>query len=605
MLKSVAASADTCEVINTLKFRSAVIGVSAAAAAVGIVALGSGSPASAAVISVDTVADSSNVGSCSLRDAVEAADTDTAVNGCIAGAGADVINLISGTYVLSSSSGPLVVDAGVSFTGAGTSTTIIDGAGSGRIITATAPISLSNLTLRNGAPVAADGGAISSTDTVTVANTVFSGNTAAGGAGGAIFTTGSVSVANSVFQSNVAGISGGAINAQSMNITRSAFLANRSNLGAALSDAGAAGVGIIVESSTFDANVTPATGGAIYTTSDSSRVRLSTFAANQAPAGNLAAGANIFVDTNGIVDVVGNILGLPASGSSCAGAGVIASSGANVSEEATDSCNLIGPADVVATAAQLGALQVNAPGTTPTRSISPISPAIDRVPVADCDPATLPAPTDQRSVVRASSAAGTGLRCDSGSYELSRFLGSVTVGFLTSDTALIGQAVPFSVDCPGAFGSPFAGSAAVNGANFTFAGIDAGTTCTVTPTYPAGMSGAATFVAPVTVANDTVVVSGNVSVTVVPTTTPAATIPTATLPGGGLVIGGGGAVTPNSTIAGAAGAATTTATGATGSGALATSGSNVDGLVAFACAMLLFGAALMVLRKPTDRVESA
>ncbi len=607
-LKWHAPMTDAFQVMSSARFRSAVMGMTAVAAGVVTLGSGTGSPASAAVISVDTVADTSIAGSCSLRDAIEAADTDSAVNGCVAGAGADVVSMVAGTYVLSTVLGPLLVDTAITMTGAGTATTIIDAGGAGRIVTADAPLAVSNLTLRNGATVGADGGAIASNSTVSVANAAFTGNTASGGAGGAIFSTGSVSVVDSVFRSNVASISGGAIDAQSMTIIRSAFVANSSDFGAALSDSSAGpGLGLLVESSTFDGNITPASGGAIYTNSNSTRVRLSTFAANQAPAGNpLAAGAHIFTDTAAIVDVVGNIFGQPAGGTSCGGSGVIASTGANVSEEATDSCNLIGTGDLQATAAQLGVLQTNLPGSTPTRSISPASPAIGLVPTADCDPATLPAPTDQRGVVRASATAGTGTRCDAGAFELARFVGSVTVTFTAADPALDGQAVPFSMDCPGAFGTPFAGSAAVNGAAFTFAGVDAGTTCTITPTYPAGTEGPASFAAPVTAADATVVATANLTAAVTPTTVPAtgpattipgATVPVATTPGG-LVIGGAGVVAPSATVAGGAAAAPTQAAG---QGALASSGSNVDELVAFACALLLFGAALMVLRSPSDR----
>lgn len=62
-------------------------------------------PASAAMLSVTTALDENNAfadnGNCALREAIEAANTDAAVDACPAGSGADVILLPAGTYSLS------------------------------------------------------------------------------------------------------------------------------------------------------------------------------------------------------------------------------------------------------------------------------------------------------------------------------------------------------------------------------------------------------------------------------------------------------------------------------------------------------------------------
>ena len=56
----------------------------------------------AGVISVNTVNDEDNTGdSCSLREAIKAANTDAAYGGCTAGSGTDTITLPVGTYTLS------------------------------------------------------------------------------------------------------------------------------------------------------------------------------------------------------------------------------------------------------------------------------------------------------------------------------------------------------------------------------------------------------------------------------------------------------------------------------------------------------------------------
>jgi CSLREA domain-containing protein len=53
----------------------------------------------AAAITVNTTDDELNAdGDCSLREAIVAANTDTAVDACPAGSGADTINLPAGTY---------------------------------------------------------------------------------------------------------------------------------------------------------------------------------------------------------------------------------------------------------------------------------------------------------------------------------------------------------------------------------------------------------------------------------------------------------------------------------------------------------------------------
>ena len=64
-----------------------------AAAALLIVTLGSGGKVQAASITVDKTADGDANGSCTLWDAITAANKDTATNGCPGGSGADTITL--------------------------------------------------------------------------------------------------------------------------------------------------------------------------------------------------------------------------------------------------------------------------------------------------------------------------------------------------------------------------------------------------------------------------------------------------------------------------------------------------------------------------------
>jgi CSLREA domain-containing protein len=61
-------------------------------------------PASAAplsAIAVNTLDDELNAdGDCSLREAIQAANMDAAVDACQAGSGNDTVNLLEGTYLL-------------------------------------------------------------------------------------------------------------------------------------------------------------------------------------------------------------------------------------------------------------------------------------------------------------------------------------------------------------------------------------------------------------------------------------------------------------------------------------------------------------------------
>ena len=81
---------------------SAFLGLVVTLALAGILSAGVPPAARAADIgNVSTTDDELNVdGDCSLREAIQSANTDTAVDACAAGSGADVITLGAGTYVL-------------------------------------------------------------------------------------------------------------------------------------------------------------------------------------------------------------------------------------------------------------------------------------------------------------------------------------------------------------------------------------------------------------------------------------------------------------------------------------------------------------------------
>ena len=114
--------------------------LTAIVAVIGLVCLTSG-PAISATITVDTTDDELNAdGDCSLREAIQAANTNTAVDACTAGSGYDTIEVPAGMYTLmilgigenSNATGDLDITENLDIIGAGAATTIIRGAPPGR-----------------------------------------------------------------------------------------------------------------------------------------------------------------------------------------------------------------------------------------------------------------------------------------------------------------------------------------------------------------------------------------------------------------------------------------------------------------------------------------
>ena len=123
-------------------------------------------------IEVTTTQDElNNDGDCSLREAVQAANTDQGVDDCVAGDGADVIDVPAGTYRLTRAgvseqqniTGDLDILSVVTINGAGRGNTFLDGAGLDRVLDVFggASASAQDLVLRNGlAPPGRRGGAV-------------------------------------------------------------------------------------------------------------------------------------------------------------------------------------------------------------------------------------------------------------------------------------------------------------------------------------------------------------------------------------------------------------------------------------------------------------
>jgi predicted outer membrane repeat protein len=264
------------------------------------------SPAQAATITVTSKLDAADPGRCRLRDAIIAANTNTATGDCSAGAvGEDTIgfslgiqcNLVPCTITLTSAL-PAVTES-LTING---NNTVISGANAFRVFDLGAvPVSISDLSIINGNAPDFDG-AINMSDimattgtnltlthvffsnnhadfggaiyqprgTLTIVNSRFSGN-GAGTHGGAILeerngTT--LLVADSIFSSNTAVGGGGAMDLAGLaTITGSTFSGNIADFGGAI--AKVVQGNLQLENSVFDHNAatvqtTSTGGGAIY-----------------------------------------------------------------------------------------------------------------------------------------------------------------------------------------------------------------------------------------------------------------------------------------------------------------------------------------------------
>src|ERR1039458_2479974 len=187
---------------------AAVLGLIAVA---GVALFGPRAPLASGPIIVNTTADPGSARVCALRDAITAANTQVAVNGCAAGTGTDTITFsVSGTITLSSalpaianaSTGSLTIDgSGQTIAGAGAYQVLVVDSG--------ATLTLNNLTIENGS--SASGGGVYNGGTLTVTNTTFSDNSASLGGGG-IYNGGTLTVPTRPFSANAAPAGGVDIN---------------------------------------------------------------------------------------------------------------------------------------------------------------------------------------------------------------------------------------------------------------------------------------------------------------------------------------------------------------------------------------------------------
>jgi CSLREA domain-containing protein len=169
------------------------------------VALLVSSPALGAVIEPNTFGDENgDGGSCSLREAIQAANTDAAFGGCPAGGGDDTISLAAGTYGLSippgttgedKLDGDLDVASRLTITHPGVMPAVIDAGGIHRVIhvLGAGNLTASGFTIRNGR-IGQSGGGIRNEGNLTLLNATVAGNETTASFGGGIANAGTATM---------------------------------------------------------------------------------------------------------------------------------------------------------------------------------------------------------------------------------------------------------------------------------------------------------------------------------------------------------------------------------------------------------------------------
>ncbi len=381
----------------------------------GLAVLGAGA-LPATDIQVDTTLDEvADNGNCTLREAILAANTNLAVDGCDAGQAGppntDRVLIPAGLYVLSvgasgeddGEEGDLDLTDNVSVEGAGARLTVIDGGGIDRVFDVdpngdNVVAAIVGLTVRNGDAGGGEGGGVRNDATLTIDRVLLTGNSA-GGPGGAIRNDDDLFVLRSTLAGNTTGDHGGGLDNHG-----SAFLENVTVSGNMVTGGGV--------------------GGGLYNLSgETMTISAVTVVGNSAGAGDAIHNAGTLTATNALLS------------GDCDGE-IDTSNGGSL-ESPGDTCGLDGPGDQVSVADPvLGPLADNG-GETDTHALLPGSPAIEAGNTAACPAA------DQRGVTRPFDGDGDGTpECDGGAFESDLGVFVFGDGFESGDTSAWSATVP-------------------------------------------------------------------------------------------------------------------------------------------------------------------
>jgi len=398
-------------------------------------------------ITVTTTVDEYNVptgnGTCSLREAVRAANTNVAVGGCPAGtAGLDRIVLPEGFYQLSRANipenpdendaitGDLDIRESLVIDGAGRELTIIDGGyidpltNIDRVfhVVAGASVEIKHVTIQKGdAKIGLlGGGGILNQGTLTLSLVTLKDNQAVN-VGGALDNLATTTLIDTFISGNYSTKDGGGIFNNGQLYLYSSTISG--NTAATLGGGGGGGLdnrnSATLENVTISGNAAPAGGGVF---NDGGLVVLnSTFLENTAadPSGN--KGGNL--ENADTVRIKNSIVANSLAGPNCAGSKPIVSEGNNL--ESADTCIFHDPSDLPpGTDPMVGPLEDNG-GPTLTHALLAGSPAIDAGGALDC-PAR-----DQRGAFRPADGNGDDIEvCDIGTYEYEGMVPGLYLAFI-------------------------------------------------------------------------------------------------------------------------------------------------------------------------------
>ncbi len=351
--------------------------------------------------------------------------TEAALDTCLPGGGSfdGTVTFACGGTATITVTGTKTISADTTIDGGGVIT--IGGGGTVGVFSVNSGVTftVANLIITNGHVAIGNGGAINNSGTLNVTNSTFSGNSVGSGGAGAIFNnvSATLTVTNSIFSGNSPGYEGGAIvNSGTLTVTNSTFSGNSAGLlsggGAIVSDGT-----LTVTNSTFSGNNAGSFGGGGGAIANGGTLTVinSTFSGNNAGNDNPSSGAIL-----GTATLVNSILANSIPGGNCSG-GAIVDGGYNIDDgntcgftgtgctnaTGTSFCNtnpLLDPAGLANNGGPTETIALCTGTDAPTAGCTGASPAIDRIPVAQCPT------TDQRGSLRPDDAEST---CDIGAYE--------------------------------------------------------------------------------------------------------------------------------------------------------------------------------------------